>query len=161
MRGPAAALDRARLLARGHWPELPRLDAGAGPRATVAPAGDPRDLDPAAAAELLAGLEQATCVLERAATTRRITRALTAAPERFPRLAAAFEATWPGLRPGDPEAALALGYRLRALKGQACGRRTLIEAGRHRDGIVWGVRTVPEETAESTSTPPHLRKEAA
>ena len=129
------------LMARGEWPQLPRL-AGfeAGAAATPRPGGGLRRPDDAEAAGLLAGLGQLIDVLGGAATARRITAALAAEPGRFGDLAAALERRSPGLAPGDPAAATSLGYLLRALKGSVFGGRTLVAARRTRRGIAWAVR---------------------
>ncbi len=133
------------LLAQPRWPELPQLEAGGPHRAAptgAAPAGD-----------LVEALEPVLDTLGGAATPRRIPRALAADPGRFPALARAFERLAPGLAPGDPGAAAALGYRLRALKDRSLGGRVLVESGRTANTVVWAVERPGPATPECPSSP--------
>ncbi len=133
------------LLARGRWPELPQL---APPKEATAP-GPPTPAETAdrpgssrfdpLCQELLEALEPVLAALGGTATARSLARALAGEPERFGALAAVFERLAPGLDPGHPQAPAALGYRLRAFKGRTHAGRALIEAGRTRDGIAWGL----------------------
>ena len=139
------------LLARGSWPELPRLER---PALTGAVAADPvaaggvakgaTAASEAGAADLLAGIESLLESLGGSATARRMVAALAAEPERYPELAASLPHWIPDLDPAEPGAAAALGLCLRRLKGRASGGRILDEERRTRDGIDWAVRRIPQ-----------------
>ncbi len=136
------------LLARGSWPGLPSLWAELPAAVAFAGAPAPAAEGAAGAERLLAGLAELLPTLGGAATARRITAALAADSGRFPALAAAFTGLAPGLAPGDPPAATALGLRLRGLKGRVFAGRAAVEVRRARDGIVWAVRRVPAAAPE-------------
>ncbi len=85
-------------------------------------------------AELLEALEQVLHSLGGVATARQLADAVDR--QRFAPLLGAFG------RPGDPAAATALGYRLRAIKGRVRGGRTLVEVGKTRAGVAWAVQRV-------------------
>ena len=149
------------LLARGSWPELPRLER---PAFTAAAAPDPVAADPVApgpvatdpvatdvteaseaeAADFLAGFGSLLESLGGSATARRVVAALAAEPERHPELAASLSHWIPDLDPAAPGAAAALGVCLRRFKGRSFGGRILGEERRTRDGIAWAVHPVPQ-----------------